>query len=119
VPDRLFIKRAVSDSREWTYHGSRDASKWPYLPVAVVSPLSEYSSRVRVQGQLIGATVDLFANGIHVGSVAAWPAQVFPIEWRSDVDARLECHRNAFFNTLLHVPPHRVDTTLHHWECFV
>src|SRR5437870_10477161 len=50
------------------------------LPPAVVGPLSECSSRVRIQGQLIGATVDLFSNGAHVGSgVATWTDQVFPL----------------------------------------
>lgn len=50
------------------------------LPPAVIGPLSECSSRVKVQGQLIGATVDLFANGIHVGGgVATWTDQVFPL----------------------------------------
>ncbi|HEY2907530.1 MAG TPA: hypothetical protein VGJ29_16630 [Vicinamibacterales bacterium] len=50
------------------------------LPPAVVGPLSECSSRVRVQGQLIGATVDLFSNGSNVGSgVASWTDQVFPL----------------------------------------
>jgi hypothetical protein len=52
----------------------------PLLPPAVIGPLSECSSRVRVQGQLIGATVDLFANLVHVGSgVATWSDQVFPL----------------------------------------
>ena len=50
------------------------------LPPVVVGPLSECSSRVRVQGQLIGATVDIFANGVHVGGgVATWSDQVFPL----------------------------------------
>jgi hypothetical protein len=48
------------------------------LPIAVVGPLSECSSSVRVQGQLIGATVDLFSNGAHVGSgTATWTDQSF------------------------------------------
>jgi len=46
------------------------------LPPAVVGPLSECSSSVRVQGQLIGATVDLYSNGAHVGSgTATWTDQ--------------------------------------------
>ncbi len=50
------------------------------LPPRVIGPLSECSSHVRVQGQLTGATVDLFANGVHVGSgVATWSDQVFPL----------------------------------------
>ena len=51
------------------------------LPPVVVGPLSECSSHVRVQGQLTGATVDLFANpGGHVGSgVATWSDQVFAL----------------------------------------
>ena len=50
------------------------------LPPRVIDPLSECSSHVRVQGQLTGATVDLFANGVHVGSgVATWSDQIFPL----------------------------------------
>jgi hypothetical protein len=50
------------------------------LPPAVIGPLSECSSSVRVQGQLIGATVRLVANGVPVGSgVATWTDQVFPL----------------------------------------
>src|ERR1017187_1327557 len=50
------------------------------LPPAVIGPLSECSSSVRVQGQLIGATVHLVANGVPVGSgVATWTDQVFPL----------------------------------------
>src|ERR1700732_5184300 len=52
----------------------------PLLPPAVVGPLSECSSRVRVQGQLIGATVDVYSNGAHVASgTATWPDQVFSL----------------------------------------
>jgi hypothetical protein len=50
------------------------------LPPAVVGPLSECSSRVRVQGQLIGATVDVYSNGVHVATgTATWTDQVFPL----------------------------------------
>jgi hypothetical protein len=43
------------------------------LPPAVIGPLSKCSSSVRVQGQLIGATVNLFANGAPVGTgLANW-----------------------------------------------
>jgi hypothetical protein len=50
------------------------------LPPAVIGPLSECSSRVRVQGQLIGATVSLFANGVHVGGgPATWSDEVFAL----------------------------------------
>src|SRR5215831_21015695 len=50
------------------------------LPPLVIGPLSECSAAVRVQGQLIGATVDLYAGGVHVGSgVASWSDQVFPL----------------------------------------
>jgi hypothetical protein len=52
----------------------------PLLPPAVVGPLSECSSRVRVQGQLIGANVDIFSNGAHVGTgTATWTDQSFPL----------------------------------------
>jgi hypothetical protein len=50
------------------------------LPPTVVGPLSECSSHVRVEGQLTGSTVDLFANGAPVESaVASWSNQVFPL----------------------------------------
>jgi hypothetical protein len=50
------------------------------LPPSVVGPLSECSSHVRVEGQLTGSTVDLVANGAHVGSgVASWSNEVFPL----------------------------------------
>jgi hypothetical protein len=52
----------------------------PLLPPAVIGPLSECSSRVRVQGQLIGATVDIFSNGAHVATgTATWTDQIFPL----------------------------------------
>jgi len=51
------------------------------LPPVVVGPLSVCSSSVRVQGQLIGATVDLFQDGANVGGGAAtWPDQVFNLK---------------------------------------
>ena len=51
------------------------------LPPVVVGPLSVCSSSVRVQGQLIGATVDLFQDGANVGGgVATWPDQVFNLK---------------------------------------
>jgi len=51
------------------------------LPPAVVGPLSECSSSVRVQGQLIGTTVDLYSNGAHVGSgTATWTDQSFKLD---------------------------------------
>ena len=51
------------------------------LPPVVVGPISECSSSIRVQGQLVGATVNLFSNGNNVGSgVATWADQVFPLK---------------------------------------
>ena len=51
------------------------------LPPVVVGPLSVCSSSVRVQGQLIGATVDLFQDGANVGGGAAtWGDQVFSLK---------------------------------------
>jgi hypothetical protein len=51
------------------------------LPPVVVGPLSVCSSSVRVQGQLIGATVDLFSGGAPAGTgVATWTDQVFPLK---------------------------------------
>ena len=48
------------------------------LPPAVVGPLSQCSPGVRVQGQLSGATVALYQNGVQVGSgIAQWSDQVF------------------------------------------
>ncbi len=50
------------------------------LPPRVVGPLSECSGSVRVQGQLTGSTVTVFANGTVVASGAAtWPDQTFPL----------------------------------------
>ena len=50
------------------------------LPPVVLGPLSVCSSSVRVQGQLIGATVTLFSNGVNVGhGVATWTDQAFPL----------------------------------------
>ena len=52
----------------------------PLLP-PVVSALSECSSQFKIQGQLIGATVDLFQDGANVGGgVATWPDQVFNLK---------------------------------------
>ena len=50
------------------------------LPLVVVGPLSVCSSSVRVQGQIIGATVNLFSNGLNVGTgIATWTDQIFPL----------------------------------------
>ncbi|HEV2392759.1 MAG TPA: hypothetical protein VG146_10400 [Verrucomicrobiae bacterium] len=50
------------------------------LPPVVVGPLSECSSRVKVQGQLIGVTVDIYSNGAHVATgTATWTDQTFPL----------------------------------------
>jgi hypothetical protein len=52
----------------------------PLTPPLVVAPLSECSTQARVQNQLIGATVAIFANGAHVGGgVATWSDEVFPL----------------------------------------
>lgn len=48
------------------------------LPPRVIGPLSECSGSVRVQGQLTGSTVTIFADGLSVGSgLANWPDQTF------------------------------------------
>ena len=50
------------------------------LPPRVIGPLSECSGNVRVQGQLTGSTVTIFADGVAVGSgVASWSDHTFPI----------------------------------------
>ena len=50
------------------------------LPPRVIGPLSECSGRVRVQGQLTGATVTVFANGAVVATgVASWSDQTFAL----------------------------------------
>jgi Domain of unknown function (DUF1929) len=50
------------------------------LPPRVIGPLSECSGSVRVQGQLTGSTVTVFANGAVVGiGTASWPDQTFPL----------------------------------------
>ena len=52
------------------------------LPPRVDGPLSECSSSVRVEGQITGATVELYLTG-HPGSVgggvATWSDQTFPL----------------------------------------
>jgi hypothetical protein len=51
----------------------------PLLP-PVVSALSVCSSSVRIQGQFIGATVDVFQDGANVGGGSATSAdQIFPL----------------------------------------
>jgi hypothetical protein len=50
------------------------------LSPRIIGPLSECSGSVRVQGQLTGSTVTIFANGAVVGTgTAAWPDQTFPL----------------------------------------
>ena len=50
------------------------------LPPRVIGPLSECSGSVRVQGQLTGSTVTVFADGVPVGTgTASWPDQTFPL----------------------------------------
>ena len=50
------------------------------LPPRVIGPLSECSGSVRVQCQLSGSTVTIFANGAVVGSgTASWSDQTFPL----------------------------------------
>lgn len=50
------------------------------LPPRVIGPLSECSTSVRVQGQLTGSTITVFADGASVGSgTAAWSDQTFPL----------------------------------------
>lgn len=51
----------------------------PLLPPSV-SPVSECSQAVKLQGQLTGATVDIFMDGVRVGSgTAAWADEVIPL----------------------------------------
>lgn len=50
------------------------------LPPRVIGPLSECSGSVRVQGQLTGSTVTVFADGVPVASgTASWSDQTFPL----------------------------------------
>ena len=50
------------------------------LPPRVIGPLSECSGSVRVQGQLTGSMVTIFADGAIVGTgTASWPDQTFPL----------------------------------------
>ncbi|MGE0469512.1 MAG: galactose oxidase-like domain-containing protein [Nitrospira sp.] len=52
----------------------------PLLPPRVIGPLSACSGSVRVQGQLSGSTIIIFADGVAVGSgTASWPNQIFPL----------------------------------------
>lgn len=52
----------------------------PLLPPRVIGPLSECSGNVRVQGQLSGSAVTVFADGVSVGSgTASWPDQIIPL----------------------------------------
>src|SRR5829696_2819381 len=50
------------------------------LPPRVIGPLSECSTAVRVQGQLTGSVVTVYANGAVVGTgTATWSDQTFPL----------------------------------------
>ncbi len=50
------------------------------LPPRVIGPLSECSTGVRVQGQLTGSTIQVFANGAVVAQGTAFgPDQIFPL----------------------------------------
>ena len=50
------------------------------LPPRVIGPLSVCSTGVRVQGQLTGSTVSVFANaGLVAQGIASGPDQVFPL----------------------------------------
>ena len=50
------------------------------LPPRVIGPLSECSSRVRVQGHLTGSNVTVYADGVQVGhGMASWPDQTFAL----------------------------------------
>src|SRR5687767_406030 len=50
------------------------------LPPRVIGPLSECSGSVRVQGQLTGSTVTIFADGAVVATgVASWSDQTFSL----------------------------------------
>ncbi|MGI8694608.1 MAG: galactose oxidase-like domain-containing protein [Geodermatophilaceae bacterium] len=50
------------------------------LPPRVIGPLSECSTRVRVQAQFTGATVTIYADGVQVGTgVASWSDDVFTL----------------------------------------
>lgn len=54
----------------------------PLLPPRVDGPLSECSSSVEVEGQVTGATVELYMTGYAGsigGGVAAWSDQTFPL----------------------------------------
>lgn len=50
------------------------------LPPRVIGPLSECSTGVRVQGQLTGSTVTVFADGVQVAQGgASWSDQIFTL----------------------------------------
>jgi len=50
------------------------------LPPRVIGPLSECSTGVRVQGQLTGSTVTVFADGVQVAQdTASWADQTFTL----------------------------------------
>lgn len=52
----------------------------PLLPPRIIGPLSECSGSARVQGQITGSTVTIFANGAVVGTgTASWSDQTFPL----------------------------------------
>lgn len=52
----------------------------PLLPIRVIGPLSQCSGSVRLQGQLTGSAVTIFADGAIIGSgLATWPDQIFPL----------------------------------------
>src|ERR1035438_10383018 len=72
------------------------------LPPVVVGPLSVCNSSVRVQGQLIDAVVDLFLDGVNVGSgKALWTDQAIPLK----TGAKLKAGRNVTAKQTTTGPP--------------
>ena len=75
------------------------------LPPRVIGPLSECSGNVRVQGQLTGSTVTIFADGVAVGSgVASWSDHTFPISASLGVGQRITATQTIGLETSLSSP---------------
>ncbi len=77
----------------------------PLLPPRVIGPLSECSGNVRVQGQLSGSTVAIFADGVPVGSgLASWSDQIFPLSASLAAGQRVTATQTVGMDTSLPSP---------------
>ena len=72
----------------------------PLLPPRVIGPLSECSESVRVQGQLTGSTITIYADGVAVGSgTASWPDQTFVLSSSLAPGQKISATQNVGLDT--------------------